>query len=149
MMLKGEFVRALTLTDARIGWVFTGTVRNNANVHILGATTAGVEEIPFEVTELDFGDGSEPLNHFGTPQSCGHHLGRGPEDLFREVAAYDTPQTHPGRQIAELQAPLLKLAKDKNEQFYLASCPTALGDIRKGSRVKASRTVTDVASILN
>ena len=35
-----------------------------------------------------------------------------------------------GRQIAELQVMLLKLAKDKTEQLYLASFPTALPDIR-------------------
>ncbi len=48
--LKGEFARTLNITDVHIGWVFTRTVRNNANVHILGALKAGVQEIPFEVT---------------------------------------------------------------------------------------------------
>ena len=33
---------------------------------------------------------------------------------------------------------LLKLAKDKTEQLYLASLPSALPDVRKGIRVKAS-----------
>ena len=42
------------------------------------------------------------------------------------------------RQIAELQATLLRLAKDKTEQLYLASFPTALPDVRKGIRIKAS-----------
>ncbi len=42
------------------------------------------------------------------------------------------------RQIADLQTVLLKLAKDKTEQIYAASFPTALPDIRKGIRVKAS-----------
>jgi hypothetical protein len=41
------------------------------------------------------------------------------------------------RQIADLQTRLLVLAKDKTEQLYLASIPTALPDIRKGIRVKA------------
>jgi len=36
------------------GWVFTRTVRNNAHVHILGALKRGVEQVPFEVTGLDF-----------------------------------------------------------------------------------------------
>ena len=40
-----------------------------------------------------------------------------------------------GRQIADLQAVLLKLAKDKTEQLYLASFPPALPDIRSGIRV--------------
>ncbi len=42
------------------------------------------------------------------------------------------------RQIADLQTVLLKLAKDKTEQLYLASFPTALPDVRKGIRIKAS-----------
>lgn len=41
------------------------------------------------------------------------------------------------RQIADLQAVLLKLAKDKTEQLYLASIPSELPDVRKGVRVKA------------
>jgi transposase InsO family protein len=43
-----------------------------------------------------------------------------------------------GRKIADLQNRLLILAKEKTEQLYLASIPTALPDIRKGIRVKAS-----------
>lgn len=42
------------------------------------------------------------------------------------------------RQIADLQTVLLKLAKEKTEQLYLASIPTAIPDIRKGIRVKAA-----------
>ena len=42
------------------------------------------------------------------------------------------------REIAELQTRLLILAKDKTEQLYLASIPTALPDVGKGIRVKAS-----------
>jgi hypothetical protein len=41
-------------------------------------------------------------------------------------------------QIADQQARLLALAKDKTEQLYLASFPTALPDVCKGIRVKAS-----------
>ncbi|WP_444309154.1 integrase catalytic domain-containing protein [Mycobacterium marinum] len=43
-----------------------------------------------------------------------------------------------GREIADLQNRLLTLAKEKTEQLYLASIPTALPDIRKGIRIKAS-----------
>ncbi len=43
-----------------------------------------------------------------------------------------------GREIADLQNRLLQLAKEKTEQLYLASIPTALPDIRKGIRNKAS-----------
>jgi hypothetical protein len=42
-----------------------------------------------------------------------------------------------GREIADLQNRLLMLAKEKTEQLYLASIPTALPDIRKGIRTKA------------
>jgi hypothetical protein len=41
------------------------------------------------------------------------------------------------RQIGDLQSLLLKLAKDKTEQLYLATIPSALPDIRKGIHVKA------------
>ena len=42
-----------------------------------------------------------------------------------------------GREIADLQNRLLLLAKEKTEQLYLASIPTALPDVRKGIRIKA------------
>lgn len=41
-----------------------------------------------------------------------------------------------GRQIAALQSQLLLLAKDKTEQIYLATIPSALPDVRKGVHVK-------------
>jgi len=40
------------------------------------------------------------------------------------------------RQIADLQAALLKLAKDKTEQLYLAAIPSALPDVRSGIRIR-------------
>ena len=63
--LKGEFARTVNLTDVHIGWVFTRTVRNNAHAHILSALDAAVDPdtgVPFEVTGLDFDNGSEFLN---------------------------------------------------------------------------------------
>jgi len=60
--LKGEFARTLNLTAVHTGWMFTRTVRNNAHTHILGALRAGVEEVPFAVTGLDFDNGTEFLN---------------------------------------------------------------------------------------
>ena len=60
--LKGEFGRTLNLTDVHIGWVFTRTVRNNAHTHILGALKTAMHEIPYEVTGLDFDNGTEFLN---------------------------------------------------------------------------------------
>jgi len=46
-----------------------------------------------------------------------------------------------GRQIADLQAALLRLAKDKTEQLYLAAIPTALPEIRSGIRIR-NKTVS-------
>lgn len=50
------------LTDINTGWVFTRTVGNNAHVHIFAALKAGVVQVSFEVTGLDFENGSEFLN---------------------------------------------------------------------------------------
>lgn len=61
--MKGEFCRTVNLTDMRTGWVFTRSTRNNAHVHVLAALQAAVEVIPFEVTGLDFDNGSEFINH--------------------------------------------------------------------------------------
>jgi hypothetical protein len=225
--LKGEFARTLNLTDVHTGWTFTRSVRNNAHVHILGALAAGVEEMPFAVTGLDFDNGTEFLNHAvikwaadleifftrsrpykkndqATIESKNNHLvrkygfyyrydtaeeravlnrlwrlvndrlnyltptkkptGYGSDRNGRRTRIYDTPQTpldrllaadvlapaqatellayrdslNPagiGREIADLQSVLLKLAKDKTEQLYLATFPSALPDVHKGIRV--------------
>lgn len=226
--LKGEFARTVNLTDMHIGWVFTRTVRNNAHVHILGALKTGITEIPYEVTGLDFDNGTEFLNKAvikwaaeqeifftrsrpykkndqATIESKNNHLVRKYAFYYRydtdeERAAlnrlwrlvndrlnyltptikpigygssrngqrrrlYDVPKTpldrllaasvlspaqesellayrdslNPaaiGRQIADLQASLLRLAKDKTEQLYLAAIPTALPDVKAGIRIK-------------
>ena len=228
--LKGEFARTVNLTDVYIGWVFTRTVRNNAHTHILGALKAAVAEIPFEVTGLDFDNGTEFLNNAvitwagereifftrsrpykkndqATIESKNNHLvrkygfyyrydtdeeravlnrlwllvndrlnyltptkkpvGFGTDRNGHRTRIYDTPATpldrllaakvvspaqetdliayraslNPaaiGREIADLEAVLLKLAKHKTEQLYLASIPTALPDLRGGIRIKAS-----------
>jgi len=228
--LKGEFARTVNLTDVRIGWTFTRSVRNNAHVHILGALRAGVDQIPFEVTGLDFDNGSEFLNKpvikwaaemeifftrsrpykkndQATIESKNNHLVRKygfyyrydtPEELLalnrlwrlvndrlnyltptkkpigygtgrtgRRTRLYDRPATplerllaagtlapaqaaellayrdslNPAaiaRQIADIQAALTRLAKEKTEQLYLASLPSGLPDVRKGIRTKAS-----------
>lgn len=228
--LKGEFARTVNLTDVHTGWVFTRSIRNNAHVHILAALKAGVTVIPFEVTGLDFDNGSEFLNHAvvgwagdrgiyftrsrpykkndqATIESKNNHLvrkygfyyrydtadelrvlnrlwplvndrmnyltptkkpiGWGQDRIGRRKRLYDAPATpvdrllaakvlspaqeaelvayrdslNPAdlaRRIADLQNRLLVLAKDKTEQLYLASFPTALPDVRKGIRVKAS-----------
>lgn len=61
--LKGEFARTVNLTDMHTGWVFTRSIRNNAHVHVLSALQAATSQIPFEVTGLDFDNGSEFINH--------------------------------------------------------------------------------------
>jgi hypothetical protein len=226
--LKGEFARTVNLTDVHVGWVFTRTVRNNAHTHILGALKAGVHEIPYEVTGLDFDNGTEFLNKAvinwaaqmeifftrsrpykkndqATIESKNNHLvrrygfyyrydtdaeravlnrlwrlvndrlnyltptikpigyGSGRDGQRRRL--YDAPKTpldrllaagvlsaaqqsqllayrdslNPAtiaRQIADLQTALLRLAKDKTEQLYLAAVPTALPDVRSGIRTK-------------
>ena len=228
--LKGEFARTVNLTDVHTGWVFTRTVRNNAHVHILGALKAGVEQVPFAVTGLDFENGSEFLNTAviawaadleifftrsrpykkndqATIESKNNHLvrkygfyyrydtieeqaalnrlwllvndrfnyltptkkpvGFGTDRHGRRTRLYDEPRPpldrllaakvlspaqeaelvahrdslNPAaiaRRIADIQTVLLKLAKDKTEQLYLASFPTALPEVRKGIRIKAS-----------
>ena len=228
--LKGEFARTLNLTDMHIGWVFTRSVRNNAHTHILGSLKTAVHEIPYEVTGLDFDNGTEFLNKAvikwaaemeifftrsrpykkndqATIESKNNHLVRKYAFYYRydtdeERAVlnrlwklvndrlnyltptikpigygcsrdgqrrrlYDQPMTpldrllaagvlspaqeaellahrdtiNPAeiaRQIADLQNRLLILAKEKTEQLYLASIPTALPDVHKGIRIKAS-----------
>lgn len=61
--LKGEFVHTVNFTDVFIGWVFTRSVRNKANVHILSALSAAEDHIPYGITGLDFDNGSEFINH--------------------------------------------------------------------------------------
>ena len=43
-----------------------------------------------------------------------------------------------GREIADLHERMLVLAKQKTEQLYLATIPTALPDLRRGIRIKAA-----------
>lgn len=228
--LKGEFARTVNLTDMHTGWVFTRSIRNNAHAHVLKALQAAADEIPFEVTGLDFDNGTEFLNKAvikwagereifftrsrpykkndqATIESKNNHLVRKYGFYYRydttaERAAlnrlwrlvndrfnyltptkkptgygnsrnghrtrlYDTPTTpldrllaanvlspaqetellayrdslNPaqiGREIADLQTVLLKLAKDKTEQLYLTSIPTTPPDIRTGIQTKAS-----------
>ena len=214
-----------------IGWVFTHTVRNNAHTHILGALKKGIHEIPYEVTGLDFDNGTEFLNKavikwaaqmeiFFTRsrpykkndqaaiESKTTHLVRKYGIYYRydtdeeravlnrlwklvnDRLNYLTPTIKPigyaavamvsaaasttsprprwtgcwqpdvspaqeselliyrdslnpaaiARQIADLQAALLKLAKDKTEQLYLAAIPSASPDVRSGIRIRNKAT---------
>jgi transposase InsO family protein len=228
--LKGEFARTVNLTDMRTGWVFTRSVRNNANTYILSALQAAIDDIPYAVTGLDFDNGSEFLNYpvidwaaerkifftrsrpykkndQATIESKNNHLVRKYSFYYRydtdserkvlnrlwplvnDRLNYFTPTIKPtgytstsdgrrrrlydkpatplerllaagvlsptqqaqlrtyrdslnpaalARQIGDLQTRLLVLSKDKTEQLYLSTFPTALPNIRKGIRVKAS-----------
>lgn len=61
---SGEFARTLNLTDFHTGWTFTRTVRNNAHTNILDGLKTAAREIPFQITGLDFDNGSEFLNQY-------------------------------------------------------------------------------------
>lgn len=227
--LKGEFVRTLNLTDVHTGWVFTRSIRNNAHTHILAGLQSAVTEIPYEITGLDFDNGTEFLNepvitwaastgiYFtrsrpykkndqATIESKNNHLvrkyafyyrydtdperavlnrlwkrandrlnyltptikpvGYTPTANGRRRRLYDHPATpfdrllaagvlspaqqaeltdyrdslNPARiarDITDLQTRLQTLAKQKTEQLYLSTIPSALPDIRKGIRVSS------------
>ncbi len=61
--MKGEFCRTVDLTCMRTGWVTTRSTRNNAPLNVLAALQHAVDHVPFEVTGLDFDNGSEFINH--------------------------------------------------------------------------------------
>ncbi|WP_232011975.1 integrase catalytic domain-containing protein [Actinomyces slackii] len=62
-VLKGEFARTLNMTDVLTGWVFTRTMRNNAEKHIIAALDAAIDAVPFPLLGMDFDNGSEFINH--------------------------------------------------------------------------------------
>ncbi len=61
--MKGEFARTLNLTCVNTGWVFNGRCVTTPTSDILCALEAAVTAIPFEVTGLDFDNGSDFINH--------------------------------------------------------------------------------------
>lgn len=61
--MRGEFCRTVNLTDMRTGWVATRSTRNNAHRNVLDALQHAVDQVPFEVTGLDFDNGGEFINH--------------------------------------------------------------------------------------
>lgn len=61
--MRGEFCRTVNLTDMHTGWVSTRSTRNNAHLNVLAALQHAVDRVPFEVTGLDFDNGSEFINH--------------------------------------------------------------------------------------
>jgi hypothetical protein len=78
--IRGQHGWRLTIGH-RGGWVWTRTVRNNAHTHILGALKKAIHEIPYEVTGLDFDNGTEFLN------KARHQMGRAARDLLHPLAA--------------------------------------------------------------
>lgn len=47
----------------RTGWVTTRSTRNNAHLNVLAALQHAVDQVPFEVTGLDFDNGGEFINY--------------------------------------------------------------------------------------
>lgn len=62
-VLKGEFARTLDMTDMHIGWTYTRSIRNNAHLHLRDALDRFIADTPFEVTGVDFDNGSEFINY--------------------------------------------------------------------------------------
>ena len=62
-VLKGEFVRTVNLTDVLTGWVFTRSIKNIAHTHIEWALTQAYMHVPYQVSGMDFDNGSEFINH--------------------------------------------------------------------------------------
>lgn len=62
-VLKGEFARTVDLTDMHTGWTYTHSIRNNAHLHIRAALDRFITATPFEVTGVDFDNGSEFINY--------------------------------------------------------------------------------------
>ena len=62
-VIKGEFARTLDMTDMHTGWTYTRSVRNNAHLHLRDALDRFIADTPFEVTGVDFDNGSEFINY--------------------------------------------------------------------------------------
>lgn len=147
--LKGEFARTVNLTDVHTGWVFTATIRNNAQTHILTALQAGVDEIPCAVTGLDFDNGSEFLNQAviswagdlgiyftrsrpykkndqATIESKNNHLVRKYAFYYR----YDTPEER------KVLARLWPLVNDRMNYLTPTKKPIGYGQDRNGRRTR-------------
>ncbi len=93
-------------------------------IQVVGATTptAGPSLLINNLASTDSYPSVESL--------CGRSCWHAYRDSLNPAAA--------ARQITDLQTVLLKLAKNKTEQLYLASFPTGLPDVHKGIRIKAS-----------
>lgn len=89
---KGEFARTLNLTDVRIGWTFTRSMRNNAHVHVVDALQRAEAAIPYAIIGLDFDNGGEFMNHAVT--------GWATDSTGRRKRIYDTPATPFDRLLA-------------------------------------------------
>ncbi len=147
--MKGEFARTVNLTGVHTGWIFTRTVRNNAHAHILSALTAAVTEVPFEVTGLDFDNGSEFLNKAviawagereifftrsrpykkndqATIESKNNHL-------VRKYGFYYRYDTEPERRVLNR---LWTLVNDRFNYLTPTRKPTGWGQDRNGRRTR-------------
>lgn len=61
--LRGEFQRTVNLTDVLIGWTFTRSIRNLAQIHVKWALQQAFENIPYQMVGVDFDNGTEFINY--------------------------------------------------------------------------------------
>lgn len=147
--LKGEFVRTLNLTDFVTGWVFTRSVRNNANVHVLAALRAAVDTTPYAVTGLDFDNGSEFLNRpvIAWAGDLGIYFTRSRPYRKNDQATIESKNNHLVRKcgfyyrydtLGELAAlnRLWQLVNDRMNYLTPTKKPIGWHEIRHGHRVR-------------
>lgn len=84
-VLKGEFCRTLDMTDMHTGWTYTRSIRNNSHLHIRDDLDRFISEVPFEVTGVDFDNGSEFINY--------DVIGWAADKKGRRKRVYDAPET--------------------------------------------------------
>jgi len=56
-------VKTLDMADMHIGWTYTRSIRNNTHLHLRDALDRFITDTPFEVTGVDFDNGSEFINY--------------------------------------------------------------------------------------
>lgn len=147
--LKGEFARTLNLTCVHTGWVFTRTVRNNAQVHILAALKAADSEIPFAITGLDFDNGSEFLNAgvVGWAGERGIYFTRSRPYKKNDQATIESKNNHVVRKYAfyyrydtaderAVLNRLWRLVNDRMNYLTPTKKPTGFGTDRNGRRTR-------------
>jgi len=82
----------------------TRTMRNNAHAHVLAALQAGVQEIPFTVTGLDFDNGTEFLSRAVTTWA-------GERDIYVTRSPPYKKNGPPGMNVGPFRDPRVLLAR--------------------------------------